>query len=127
MDKEASPAHVIPAPDLPKSSVGSWLAVFGASLALFCTVGFLNAFGVFQGFYTSYLHKSDSDISWIGSFSIFILYCGAGLSGVLADKFGPTVRMQLLPLPRVYQYFILMEYCRHCYALEVLVSYSLSS
>lgn len=90
MDKEASPAHVIPAPDLPKSSVGSWLAVFGASLALFCTVGFLNAFGVFQGFYTSYLHKSDSDISWIGSFSIFILYCGAGLSGVLADKFGPT-------------------------------------
>ncbi|KAH8664530.1 major facilitator superfamily transporter [Xylariales sp. PMI_506] len=70
----------------------SWLAVFGSSLALFCTVGFLNAFGVFQEYYITYLPgKTDSDISWIGSMTIFLLYIGALVAGVLSDKLGPTL------------------------------------
>ncbi|KAF6793758.1 MFS monocarboxylate [Colletotrichum musicola] len=72
-------------------SFRSWLAVFGASLALFCTVGFLNAFAVFQEHYQTYLGKSESDISWIGSVSIFVLYLGAPVSGILCDRLGPTL------------------------------------
>lgn len=33
--------------------------------------------------------KSESDISWLGSVSIFMLYILAPLTGVLADKIGP--------------------------------------
>ncbi|KAI0595399.1 major facilitator superfamily transporter [Biscogniauxia sp. FL1348] len=70
----------------------TWLSVFGASLALFCTVGFLNAFGVFQEYYKTYLPgKTDFDISWIGSVSIFLLYIGAPVAGFLVDRTGPTI------------------------------------
>ncbi|KAF6800364.1 MFS monocarboxylate [Colletotrichum sojae] len=72
-------------------SFRSWVAVFGASLALFCTVGFLNAFGVFQEHYQTSLGKSESDVSWIGSVSIFVLYLGAPVSGILCDRLGPTL------------------------------------
>lgn len=33
--------------------------------------------------------KSESDISWLGSVSIFMLYILAPLTGVLVDKIGP--------------------------------------
>ncbi|KAI1073909.1 major facilitator superfamily transporter [Whalleya microplaca] len=74
------------------NSVRAWLAVFGASLTLFCTVGFVNAFGVYQEYYETYLPGySASDISWIGSASIFLLYIGAPMAGLLVDKAGPTI------------------------------------
>ena len=73
-------------------SFRSWLAVLGAFLALFSTVGFLNAYGVFQAYYQTHLlpDRSASDISWIGSVSIFLLYLGSGFAGPLMDKLGPT-------------------------------------
>ncbi|KAK8041642.1 mfs monocarboxylate transporter [Apiospora rasikravindrae] len=76
-----------------QTSARAWLALLGASLALFCTVGFLNAFGVFQEYYTTYLHgqRSSSDISWIGSLSIFLLYAGSPFGGLLVDRIGPTI------------------------------------
>ncbi|KAK3946110.1 major facilitator superfamily transporter [Diplogelasinospora grovesii] len=78
----------------PPDDIGlrSWLAVFGASVALFCTVGFLNAYGVFQEYYTTFLSdRSASDISWIGSLSIFLLYVGSPFGGVLVDRIGPSI------------------------------------
>ncbi|KAI1119722.1 putative MFS monocarboxylate transporter [Nemania abortiva] len=74
------------------NAVRSWLAVTGASFALFCTVGLLNAFGVYQEYYATGLLKqyNDSDISWIGSVAIFLLYIGSPICGILVDKFGPT-------------------------------------
>lgn len=83
----------LPRPDWTPISARAWLALLGASLALFCTVGFLNAFGVFQKYYTAYLHgdSTSSDISWIGSLSIFLLYAGSPFGGVLVDRIGPTI------------------------------------
>ncbi|KAB5581139.1 putative MFS monocarboxylate transporter [Coniochaeta sp. 2T2.1] len=73
-------------------NVRAGLAVVGATLAFFCTVGFLNAFGVFQQYYKTNMlkDKSDSDISWIGSVCIFFLYALAPLAGILVDRVGPT-------------------------------------
>lgn len=68
------------------------MALSGAAVALFCTVGFLNAFGVFQEYYSTYLPgRTPSDISWIGSLSIFLLYAISPFGGVLVDKVGPTI------------------------------------
>ncbi|KAI3339259.1 putative MFS monocarboxylate transporter [Ustulina deusta] len=74
------------------NSFRSWLAVAGASLGLFCTVGFFNAFGVYQEYYGTGLLKaySASDISWIGSVAIFLLYIGSPITGILVDRLGPT-------------------------------------
>ncbi|KAK0649239.1 putative MFS monocarboxylate transporter [Cercophora newfieldiana] len=67
------------------------LSVAGASMSLFCTVGFLNAFGVFQQHYkaSNLQNMSESDISWIGSITIFLLYLAAPITGLLVDNFGP--------------------------------------
>ena len=48
-------------------SLRSGLALAGAALAYFATVGFLNAFGVFQEYYTSDVLSDHSDfqISWV--------------------------------------------------------------
>ncbi|WPG98491.1 MFS monocarboxylate transporter [Acrodontium crateriforme] len=70
----------------------SGLATAGAACSYFVTVGFLNAFGVFQEYYTStLLHGySDFQISWLGSFALFAFFAGAPAAGILSDKYGPT-------------------------------------
>ena len=69
------------------------LTVMGAFFSLFCTVGLLNAFGVFQQYYKEAILQdmTESDISWIGSVGIFLLYRFAPITGVLVDRFGPRV------------------------------------
>ncbi|KAM3448629.1 hypothetical protein NHJ6243_010091, partial [Beauveria neobassiana] len=71
----------------------AWLTVMGAFFTFFCSVGFLNAFGVFQDYYESHQlsNHSSFDISWIGSFSTFALFSGAPIAGILVDRVGPTV------------------------------------
>lgn len=77
------------------SSLRASLALLGAFCALFCSVGFVNAFGVFQEYYkANQLHeKSEFDISWLGSFSSFVLFAGAVPAGILVDKIGPLLPM----------------------------------
>ncbi|EHA53212.1 hypothetical protein MGG_07802 [Pyricularia oryzae 70-15] len=77
--------------DTAKTTARGWLALAGAAVALFCTVGFLNAFGVFQEYYSTFLDRSPSDISWIGSLSIFLLYSISPFGGLLVDRVGPTL------------------------------------
>lgn len=74
-------------------SVRGWLTVAGAFSTFFCSVGFINAFGVFQAYYKTHQlsDHSDFDISWIGSFSTFALFGGAPFAGILVDRFGPRV------------------------------------
>ena len=57
----------------------------------------MNAFGLFQEYYAQHQlrDKSAFDISWIGSFAMFMMFFGAGLAGVLVDRTGPTVSHRL--------------------------------
>jgi hypothetical protein len=60
---------------------------------MFCSIGFLNAFGVFQEYYSQGLlaHKSASAISWLGSFNLFMMFAGTMLVGFMLEKKGPQV------------------------------------
>ncbi|KAH8924441.1 MFS general substrate transporter [Atractiella rhizophila] len=71
-----------------EQSLKPWLAVAGAFLVQFCTFGYVNAFGVFQAYYTfdQLRGYSSSDISWIGSVQLFLLWVLAVVSGKLFDK-----------------------------------------
>ncbi|EEQ34227.1 hypothetical protein McanMca71_005017 [Microsporum canis] len=68
------------------------LTLIGTTCILFCTVGFVNAFGVFEEFYSkTFFHdKSLSEISWFGSFNVFCMFSGALVTGILSDLYGPT-------------------------------------
>jgi len=60
---------------------------------MFCSVGFVNAFGVFQEYYSGHLlsDKSASDISWLGSFNLFCMFGGTIVVGYMNDTHGPRV------------------------------------
>lgn len=49
------------------------------------TWGFINTFGVFQTYYATALSRPPSDISWIGSVQIFLLFFIGTLTGRLTD------------------------------------------
>jgi MFS family permease len=71
----------------------SALVLVGAFCAFFCSVGFFNAFGIFQEYYHGHqlADKSDFDISWIGSFAICAMYLSSPAVGIAYDRVGPNV------------------------------------
>ncbi|KAJ5771856.1 hypothetical protein N7520_002385 [Penicillium odoratum] len=73
----------------------AWLVIFGAFTCLFCTVGFLNSFGVFEDYYTTaqLAHESQSTIGWLGAMAIFFLFSISTVSGGMLDIFGPKLML----------------------------------
>ena len=49
------------------------------------TWGVVNSFGLFQTHYTAALNRTPSDVSWIGSLQIFLLFFVGALTGRLTD------------------------------------------
>ena len=58
-----------------------------------CVVGMLNAFGTFQVYYQTHFlsDKSSSEISWIGTLQVFLLFIGGMFIGPLFDRMGLKV------------------------------------
>ncbi|KGO76725.1 Major facilitator superfamily domain, general substrate transporter [Penicillium italicum] len=71
----------------------SWLVIFGAFTCAFCTVGFMNSFGIFQEYYSKnqLSTSSSSTIAWIGALSIFFLFSTSIGAGAMLDIFGPKL------------------------------------
>ncbi|KAJ6617084.1 major facilitator superfamily domain-containing protein [Mycena sp. CBHHK59/15] len=65
----------------------AWLTILGTFCIQFCTLGNINAFGVYQDHYTrDFLsNKTPSDISWIGSFQLCMQYAPGILVGRAFD------------------------------------------
>lgn len=74
----------IPGPP-PDGGLKAWVQVLAAHLVIFNTWGFANSFGVFQSYYSGALDRSRSDISWIGSIQIFLVYFVGAFSGRATD------------------------------------------
>ncbi|KAJ5385406.1 hypothetical protein N7517_003317 [Penicillium concentricum] len=71
----------------------AWLLIFGAFTCAFCTVGFMNSFGIFQEYYTKnqLSSSSTSTIAWLGAIAIFFLFAISVGAGAMLDIFGPTL------------------------------------
>ncbi|KAK3209585.1 hypothetical protein GRF29_44g38403 [Pseudopithomyces chartarum] len=67
---------------------GGWLACM-AALACFLVImntwGMIISFGIFQTYYVSTLHQARSDIAWVGSIAVFLLFFMGIISGRLTD------------------------------------------
>jgi MFS family permease len=72
-------------PPPPDGGREAWLQVFVSHITVFNTWGYINSFGLFQTYQTTLLSVSPSDISWIGSTQIFLLFFIGTFSGRLAD------------------------------------------
>jgi MFS family permease len=69
----------------PDGGFQAWLQVALGHLIIFNTWGYINSFGVFQTYYTSELNRPPSDISWVGSIQIFLLFFVGTFSGRATD------------------------------------------
>jgi MFS family permease len=67
--------------------------------AIFChlvvlnTWGFINSFGVFQTYYVTTLNRTPSEVSWVGSMQVFLLFFIGAFTGRLTDAgyFRPVI------------------------------------
>lgn len=78
---------------IPNGGLLAWLQVL-SGFALFCNSwGLVNAFGVFQDYYSSVLlsNVSNSNISWIGSIQAFLLCAATVFAGPIYDQGHPRL------------------------------------
>ncbi|GAP89884.1 putative major facilitator superfamily transporter [Rosellinia necatrix] len=71
-----------PAPDGGKKA---WLMCLCGHFIIMNTWGFINSFGVFQTYYMELLQLPPSDISWIGSITVFLTFFIGTFTGRLVD------------------------------------------
>lgn len=69
----------------PNGGLEAWQQVFMGHLVLVNGWGYLSSFGLFQVHYTSTLDATPSNISWIGSMQIFLVYLVGTFSGRALD------------------------------------------
>ncbi|KAL0942713.1 riboflavin transporter MCH5 [Colletotrichum truncatum] len=69
----------------PDGGLYAWLSVVAGFFVIMNTWGLVISFGVFQSYYISTLNRSSSDISWIGSLNVFLLFFSGIASGRLTD------------------------------------------
>ncbi|CAK7207539.1 hypothetical protein SEUCBS139899_010349 [Sporothrix eucalyptigena] len=76
--------HLDPGPP-PDGGWQAWIAAGCTHLVIMDTWGVINSFGSFQTYYTTLLNKAPSDVAWIGSFQIFLLFFIGTFTGRLTD------------------------------------------
>jgi len=69
----------------PDGGLKAWTQVLMGHLVVFNTWGYINSFGVFQTYYVTTLNHPPSDISWVGSVQIFLLFFVGTFSGRATD------------------------------------------
>ncbi|EAW12260.1 putative MFS monocarboxylate transporter [Aspergillus clavatus NRRL 1] len=92
------------------------LTILGSFMGAFCTVGFLNSFGVFQEYYArnQLADKSESTIAWLGALSIFFVFSVSMISGQLLDMLGPKLLLYMGSLGTVFS-LMMTSLCKEFY------------
>ncbi|OJJ48894.1 hypothetical protein ASPZODRAFT_149872 [Penicilliopsis zonata CBS 506.65] len=82
----------------PDGGLTAWLQVLGFHFIFFNSWGVTNSFGVFQQYYAQTLPQSASEISWIGSVQVFLLFFVGVLAGRATDAgyFRPVLFLGVL-------------------------------
>ncbi|KAL8405012.1 hypothetical protein RB594_009771 [Gaeumannomyces avenae] len=69
----------------PDGGAKAWLAVLGSHLVVMNTWGLINSFGLFQTYYVGLLGRPPSEVAWIGSMQVFLIFFVGTLAGRLTD------------------------------------------
>lgn len=64
----------------------AWSQVFVSFLLVFNGFGYFSSFGLFQSHWIEVLHSTPSQIAWVGSIMLFLLFFLGILSGPLMDR-----------------------------------------
>ncbi|KAJ5108444.1 Major facilitator superfamily domain general substrate transporter [Penicillium angulare] len=92
--KETSQLNIEkPTTEFPEGGTRAWMVVLGAFCVSFSTFGYMNAYGVYQDYYTEHFlsNETSSNISWIGSVQVCFLFTGSLIGGPLFDRYGASI------------------------------------
>ncbi|XWW99887.1 hypothetical protein V2A60_007901 [Cordyceps javanica] len=84
LSRITSKSSVDPGPP-PDGGWVAWTQCFIGHMVIFTTWGWANSFGSFQAYYTTLLDRSPSQVSWIGSLNVFLLFFVGTFTGRLTD------------------------------------------
>ncbi|ODM16435.1 hypothetical protein SI65_07942 [Aspergillus cristatus] len=71
---------------VPEGSLLACSQVLVSHLIVINGFGYFSSFGIFQSHWIDTLNRSNSDISWVGSLSLFLLFFLGTLSGPIMDR-----------------------------------------
>ncbi|KAK7689098.1 hypothetical protein QCA50_007789 [Cerrena zonata] len=71
--------------DIPDGGLQAWLCVLGGWLVTFCTFGYAQSFGVYEDLYVLAGASTPSNVAWIGSFQLFMVFAMGLPAGKLFD------------------------------------------
>lgn len=91
--KEEAAVRTSPVSTIPNGGLVAWLQVLAGFMCFMNSWGLVNAFGVFQEYYSTTLipDTSNSDISWIGSIQAFLLCAATVFAGPVFDQGHPRI------------------------------------
>jgi MFS family permease len=69
----------------PDGGLEAWTQVLMSHLINFNAFGYMLSYGIFQGYYTEVAGYSPSNVSWVGTIGLFLLYFLSGFSGRALD------------------------------------------
>jgi hypothetical protein len=86
--KSEAPAQTsptTPAAAPPPSKWTAWAQILAGHLMVFDTFGYIGSWGLFQAYYIDALNSSSSNIAWVGSLQLFLVFAIGTLSGRALD------------------------------------------
>ncbi|KAI2931667.1 hypothetical protein CBS147321_10191 [Aspergillus niger] len=105
--------------------------LLGSFCGMFCTVGFVNSFGLFLEYYKKdqLSDQPESTIAWIAAIDIFFIFGVSVVSGPLLDTIGPRLLLCIGSLGSVFS-IMMTSLCKELYqfilAQGILLGISLS-
>ncbi|GFN15347.1 putative MFS monocarboxylate transporter [Aspergillus tubingensis] len=107
------------------------MTLLGSFCGMFCTVGFVNSFGLFLEYYKKdqLSNQPESTIAWIASIDIFFIFGVSVVSGPLLDTLGPRLLLCIGSLGTIFS-IMMTSLCKQLYqfilAQGILLGISLS-
>uniref|UniRef100_UPI0035902FDB monocarboxylate transporter 2-like n=1 Tax=Myxine glutinosa TaxID=7769 RepID=UPI0035902FDB len=74
--------------DGPPDGGWGWVVLVGAFISIAFSYGFPKAIAVFFNDIQQHFHTTSSDVAWISSITLAVMYAGGPLSSILVNRFG---------------------------------------
>ncbi|OJJ75218.1 hypothetical protein ASPBRDRAFT_119613 [Aspergillus brasiliensis CBS 101740] len=125
-----------PSEDAPNTTPSEYtpravMTLIGSFCGMFCTVGFVNSFGLFLEYYKKdqLSNQPESTIAWIAAIDIFFIFGVSVVSGPLLDTIGPRFLLCIGSLGTIFS-IMMTSLCKELYqfilAQGILLGISLS-
>ncbi|KAK4159535.1 major facilitator superfamily domain-containing protein [Cladorrhinum sp. PSN259] len=109
--------------DFPEGGVQGWLVVFGSFCAMFSLYGLINSAAVFESYFSNNQLKDNtpSEIGWIFSLYLFIVFFVGVQVGPIFDRFGSRMLVAVGCLMIILS-LLLLSWCEKYY--QIILTYS---